>query len=122
MEQSEIKRRTPVWCALADLFLDTEMQAYGHRYIADVIAQSGYSDAEVETILRTEVAPVFHVNLRSVAGEWAGWSEEEITEMVVNRLDNPAWWQKISWLRKIILNRHMMLVAGDWHEIRKSSN
>ncbi len=119
MDQSEIKRRTPVWCALSNLFLDTELQTCDHRHIASVITEAGYTPDEAETILRTEVAPVFHMNLRAVAGDWASWDEEDVAGMVIQRLDTPVWWQKIGWLRNIILNRHMALVAGDWREIRK---
>ncbi len=119
MDQSEIKRRMPVWCALSDLFLDTELQAYGHRHTAEIIAQSGYSTKEAETILRNEVAPVFHLNLWSVAGEWTSWAEKDVEQMVVDRLDNPVWWQQISWLRELILNRYMATVRKDWREVKK---
>ncbi len=119
MDQGEINQRMPIWCALSDLFLDTEMQTCGHRHIAKVIAQSGYSSKEVETILRNEVAPVFHVNLWSIAGEWTSWAESDVEVMVVERLDNPVWWQKLSWLRELILNRYMVMIGKDWQEVKK---
>jgi len=119
MAQSEIMRRVPAWHALSDLFVDTELQGHDHHHIADVILQAGFSSDEAEAILRMEVAPVFHTNLRSVAGEWAGWSEGEVREMILERLENPAWWQKIGWLREFILNRHMALIEEDWRVVQK---
>jgi len=118
MDQSEIKRRIPVWCALSDLFLDTELQASSHRYVAKIITQSGFSSKEAEAILRDEVAPVFHVNLWTVAGEWTSWTEKDVEEMIVERLNHPVWWQKIGWLRGLILNRVMARVEKDWQEIK----
>ena len=68
--------------ALSDLFLDTELQPEDHQRIARVLAASGYSEAELEQILRSEVGPVLLPNLLSIAGNWAGfdlgWLEAEI--------------------------------------------
>ena len=78
----ELERRRPVWGALSDLFLDAELQPEDHRRIARVLAASGYSEPELEQILRSEVGPVLLPNLLSIAGEWAGfdlgWLEAEI--------------------------------------------
>jgi hypothetical protein len=67
----DIQRRRPVWTALADLFLDTELQEADLRYIARVLVASGYTYVEVDEILYSEVFPVCIPNMRSVAGEWA---------------------------------------------------
>ena len=69
----DIQRRRPVWEALSDLFLDTELGEPHLRHIARVVAASGYTEAEVEEILYGEVFPVCIWNMRSVAGEWAGF-------------------------------------------------
>ena len=119
MDDQEIRRRVPVWTALSDLFLDTEMQDNEHQHIARVISEAGYSAAEADHILRTEVAPVFYMNMLSVAGEWAGWSEEEVRKMVLERLSRTAWWQRIDWLRGKFHNRFMALVEGDWADVKK---
>lgn len=50
-----------------------------------MIDQSGYSPAEVEEILRNEVAPAFVPNLWSVAGEWQGWPEDCVRERVLEK-------------------------------------
>ena len=72
----DIQRRRPVWTALADLFLDTELQEADLRHVARVLVASGYTDAEVEEILYGEVFPVCIRNMRSVAGEWAGFDTD----------------------------------------------
>jgi hypothetical protein len=78
----DIERRRPVWEALSDLFLDTELQDLHFRYIARVLAESGYDDQEVQKILHHEVAPVCLPSLMSLTGAWAGfpldWLEERI--------------------------------------------
>lgn len=68
--------RLSLWEAFSDFFLDTELTDVSFRHAARVIEQSGLSVAEAEAVLWNEVFPVLHVNLRSVAGEWAGWSRE----------------------------------------------
>ncbi|MFK7896135.1 MAG: hypothetical protein AB8G23_09885 [Myxococcota bacterium] len=70
--------RKPVWSALSELWLDTELEAYDHARIAEVLAESPFSTAELKEIEGFEVAPVLWPNLASVAGEWAGWNDEEL--------------------------------------------
>ncbi|WP_157954273.1 DUF7079 family protein [Saccharospirillum mangrovi] len=68
--------RLPIWRALSDLFLDTEITDFTYQYIARTIRKSGLTVAEVEAILWHEVFPVLKSNLSSVAGVWDGWSDE----------------------------------------------
>lgn len=72
----EPARRWPVWQALAELYLDTELQPYELRNIAEICAASGFSWLEIKQINYDEVAPALWVNLHIVAGEWAGWDAE----------------------------------------------
>lgn len=69
----ELRHRAPVWEALADFWLDTELVDFQFDYIARVIAASPYSIPEVRAIHDYEVAPAVSANLASVAGEWAGF-------------------------------------------------
>ena len=101
LDEGEVARRLPVWSALSELFLDTELQPRDYRYIRDALAASGYPEAELRRILRAEVLPVFGGNMLSIAGEWAGWSDEGIREEVLAYLrgERPAragrlvaWW------------------------------
>ena len=80
------EERMPVWTALSQLFLDTEQSEAEIAWIAGQLRQSPYNTAELEHILRDEVAPAFSPNLLSVAGEWAGWSEADIREIMTRSL------------------------------------
>jgi hypothetical protein len=72
----EIERRQPVWAALSELWLDTELSEEDLRRIAGVMRRSGYSLDELRAIYLFEVAPVVSPNLLCLAGEWAGFDEE----------------------------------------------
>ena len=82
MNANDLDARLPVWTALSDLFLDTELDPRDYRHISGVIVESGYAAGEIERILWLEVFPALADNLRSVAGEWAGfdgdWLETRI--------------------------------------------
>ena len=82
----ELDRRVPVWTALTDLFRDTEFTDLDAAYVARVLTASGYDPPTLERIFRDEVAPAFGGNMLSVAGEWAGWSEEVVRDHVLARL------------------------------------
>ena len=82
MTEEDVERRLPVWHAFADMFLDTEQQAEDYRAIARKLKASGYSPRELRKILDEEVAPAFAFNLMNVAGEWSGWSEADVLEIM----------------------------------------
>ena len=42
LDEAEIERRKPVWAALSELWLDTELADDDLRRIAGVMGQSGY--------------------------------------------------------------------------------
>ena len=75
MNEEEIKRREPIWLALSELWLDTELTDKDLDQIASVMAQSKYNLGELRAIYLYEVAPVVYRNLLNVAGEWAGFNE-----------------------------------------------
>jgi hypothetical protein len=72
--------RLKLWRALSDLFLDTEIDETTYAYIARVVLETGYTVQEAQDILWGEVFPVLHLNLKSVAGEWAGWPDDWLLE------------------------------------------
>ncbi len=82
---SDIEQRKPVWIALADLFLDTDV-TLNYPYIIRICSESPYSIETLRSILYEEVAPVVSINLLSITGEWAGFNEQwlikEITKQV----------------------------------------
>ena len=101
--------RRPVWIALSDLFLDTELTDNELAYIARVLADSPYSISEAETILWREVYPVCIPNMMSIAGEWAGFDEDWLVDAILQessqkwtlgRFIQPLRWMvRDDWLR-----------------------
>ena len=73
---SVIEERVPVWEALSNFFLDRELDKADYQRIAEALASSPYSVGDMEEILRREVYPVLIWNLRSAAGEWAGFDRK----------------------------------------------
>lgn len=87
VDSSVIDARLPVWEALSEFFLDTELEDQDYQRISKTLASSPYSIQEIEDILRFEVYPVLIWNLRSIAGEWAGFDREWLGEQIKPRLD-----------------------------------
>ena len=81
MELSPIAARRAVWIAQTDLFLDTDVRLH-YAHLAYVAANSPFSLAELESIFRDEVAPVFEYNLMDIAGEWAMFADDDVIESV----------------------------------------
>ena len=81
----ELEKRLPVWQAIADLFLDVEVESL-YNPIAHTLANSPYDLRTLNYIYVYEVAPVYHVNLLSVAGEWTGFSQENVKTNIVKYL------------------------------------
>ncbi|MDO6453970.1 hypothetical protein Q8W30_14670 [Neptunomonas phycophila] len=84
LSKGEIEKRVPVWNALSDLFLDTELDETTHQYIAKVVVESGYSAQQVHDILWREVFPAVGDNLRVVAGEWAGFNPDWLKDRILS--------------------------------------
>lgn len=82
----DIKERTPIWIALSDFYLDTELQDSDFRYIAKTILESPYTFEEIKSINRYEVFPVLQSNLMQPAGEWAGFNEKILIKAITDHL------------------------------------
>ena len=85
-ETLNIEKRKPIWIALSDFYLDTELQESDFRYIALKIIESPYSFEKVKEINKYEIFPVLQANLMSVAGEWAGFDEKWLVESITESL------------------------------------
>ena len=73
LSDNELEERWPLWQALADFWLDNELQDFELDNVARAIAQSRFKMSQVRQIHDFEVAPAVSANLLSVAGEWAGF-------------------------------------------------
>ncbi|HXT11729.1 MAG TPA: hypothetical protein VN873_09215 [Candidatus Angelobacter sp.] len=80
--EAQIAERLPVWEALSEFFLDTELQPSDYERIARVLAASKYSKEEIEEILIGEVCPVCRSNALSLAGEWLGFNPSWLKEKI----------------------------------------
>ena len=116
ISDKELERRVPVWCALAELFLDTELQPTDFARIASVISNTGLSAGEAEKILEDEVAPVFTPNMLGAAGEWAGWSEDFVKERVLAHLNAGAAQRAIARFRA---RQHRTLYISAWKGVAR---
>lgn len=87
--------RIPVWIALSELYLDTDVSVF-HDAIADTLAASPYSVDDLRDILMDDVHPALHVNLMSVAGEWAGFDEAWLIERIEAVGRQPRWRRRMS--------------------------
>lgn len=113
--QEELTRRQPVWNAIADLWLDTELQTWQFQYIARILNESHYTDAELVHIYSNEVAPVVYLNLTDIAGEWAMFDEDWLHAEIIKKISNPSFWHRYGWQwRKQGILKD---VAEDWERV-----
>ena len=68
LTQADLPHRRPVWEALSQLFLDTELDEADLEHIAAILAASPYTDGELSAIYHHEVTPVCRFNLGLIAG------------------------------------------------------
>jgi hypothetical protein len=118
LDQHQIERRRPLWIALSELWLDTELASADLERIARVMADSGLTIEALREVYLLEVAPVVSRNLLVVAGEWAGFDEEWLCSRIVSNLrDRPrlavpgAWMKAESGRRKVEGGRQKHLPA-----------
>ncbi|KMQ65236.1 hypothetical protein ACM46_12505 [Chryseobacterium angstadtii] len=124
MKPINIKERTPIWIALSDFYLDTELQDSDFRYIARTILESPYTFEEIKNINIYEVFPVLQINLLQPAGEWAGFNEKWLVEVITTRLeakssiDNTVvdiQYKKYGWMQE----DYWVRLESIYHEIRE---
>lgn len=113
LTDAELERRKPVWTALSELWLDTELEDGDLQRIAHVAAVSSYTVAELRDIYLYEVAPVVSPNLLAVAGEWAGFDEPWLHAEARKRAEHRSAWLRV-WVY-IRAGRGLMTYATERH-------
>ncbi len=83
----DIATRTPIWIALSELYLDTELQDADYKTIARIIVESAYTIDEVKKINKYEVFPVLYQNLLSAAGVWNGFDKEWLVAEIIKSIN-----------------------------------
>jgi len=114
-DTSTLEKRKPLWLALSDLFLDTELQEHNLNFIAKAMKTSDYSLAEIHDILMLEVFPVCIANLFSVAGEWAGFDEAWLIKNIMNR-------KKPNRFRQWMNKRNLWMIKTPWEKVLSRYN
>lgn len=118
------KERKPIWIALSDFYLDTELQDFDFRYIAKTILESPYTFEEVKTINTYEVFPVLQSNLLQPAGEWAGFNEKWLVKAITDYLKTKkssddtmigANYKKYGWMQE----DYWVRLEGIYNEMRR---
>ena len=89
----EIERRKPVWFALSELWLDTELSDSDLHHIATQMVDSGYSLNELRVICDSEIAPVVYKNLLTPVGVWSGFDESWLAQQIITQMNKPKRWQ-----------------------------
>nr|WP_299000090.1 hypothetical protein [uncultured Allomuricauda sp.] len=115
-----IEERKPIWIALSDFYLDTELQESDFRHIAFKIIESPYSFQKVKEIDKYEIFPVLQPNLMSVAGEWAGFHEEWLVNSIVESLSKRNTAKKIAIESSYLTLKWMN--KGYWNKLEKVYN
>ncbi|QDV36895.1 DUF7079 family protein [Tautonia plasticadhaerens] len=115
--EAEIGRREPVWAALSELWLDTELAEDDLRRIAEAMRRSGYSVGELREIYLFEVAPVVFPNLLSIAGEWACFDREWLYDEAARRARRRT--PILRMLVRLGIGRRAMTFATErhWHRL-----
>lgn len=83
-----IEERKPIWIALSDFYLDTELQDYDIKHIATAIRESPYTLEEVKEIDKQEIFPVLYSNLLYAAGAWTGFQEEWLIDKITEAINS----------------------------------
>ncbi|MBY0564071.1 MAG: transglycosylase domain-containing protein [Hyphomonadaceae bacterium] len=89
MDARTLKRRLPVWAALSDLFLDTDVTLF-YADIAAVLRKSRYTPEDIEHILWEEVGPAFHTNLLADDRVWSSWPHDDVHDIIMQHLSRPS--------------------------------
>jgi len=105
---AKIEERKPIWSALSELFLDTNLEAPDIERISKRLAESPYPTQKIEEILRFEVTPPLKWNMMVVAGEWAGFDDDFLCERISPRIDRKPF------IRFPVFG----LIQEDWRKIK----
>ncbi len=115
LDQIELEKRLPVWRALSDLFLDTELNHSDFEYIANRIRKSDYSALEAQTILWNEVFPALGDNLRIGTGEWAYFSDDWLQERILRVLNGTD--EASGGYGLITVSQARQVIAENWYKV-----
>ena len=118
LEATELERRKPVWKALSEFYLDTELQPSDYDHVARVLGSSGFTLTELKAIDRFEVFPVLINNLLSPTGFWTAFEEPWLHEkcVIACKKKNHA---LVRLKNFIVYSLFVGIMKKQWREIEK---
>lgn len=116
----EIEDRKPLWNALSDFYLDTELTADDFKRIAKIFKSSKYNLSQIRAIDKYEVFPVLQPNLLNIAGEWAGFPEKWFYETIVDRLKQRKFIHKI--MLEVSHRMYRWMTKDYWQKVTEAYN
>jgi hypothetical protein len=108
----DLDSRRPVWDAISEFYLDTELGADDLERIANVLRSSPYSEAELDHIMFGEVFPILIPNMWSVAGAWAGFDLDSLQAAILQRQN-----RRLKFPTAMIPGRSM--VGDHWRTVKQ---
>lgn len=76
---------------LSELFLDRELDDGDRRRLHDALAATGLDLATLDRVFFDELEPVLAANLRSPAGQWAGFDIDWLEARIRERQEDRGW-------------------------------
>ena len=119
---TEELRKSTIWMALSELYLDTELLEPSYKDIAREFTASNISIKEAMQINRREVYPVLYLNLRSVVGEWQAFNEGWLLQNIKHNLLKEkrfknVWLQMCYWQDAQYFNKAFKRIENHLHKI-----
>ena len=106
----EIENRKPIWIALSQFYLDSELTSDDFDRIAIIFQKSGLHIQDLKQSDLMEVFPLLQRNLLSISGVWADFDEVWLLsecakryqrrENIFYRLNCRFWNQFFYWMRR----------------------
>ena len=95
----DLERLKPVWHALSELYLDTELSHNQILKIIQTLKASDFSLKELKQINQYHVFPVLHVNMVDTAGVWSSFDEVWLFESIIKNMKSyniaKKYWRKL---------------------------
>ena len=115
----DVRRRLPVWQALARLFGRRALTDEQYRDIAHTLEGSGYKYGELREIYEEEVAPVCYTNLfeitRTDVLDDPEWLRRAIVAHLRQREQVPRWWP----FGQVSQRLGVKMTEQQWHQVMR---
>ena len=109
--EAQIRERLPVWKALSEFFLDTELQPQDLERIAKSLADSAYSEEKLEEILDFEVCRGCKINW--LLWEWISFDEDWLIKRIEPHYGKPALF------KRFFVWRHRWIYESYWDKVKR---